>query len=266
MKYPPRMRAFRDRTLGLSAVIVAASLIVPLSPAISAPRCDPELPPLPGDRGYKFRGNRCEGFYNAPISGRDIELVALVRGNIRYELDPSAVIYVQVPKVSPVPHDSAVSVRAVALALHAYYRMDAVVPAGGVLQWPVKDVLLQAGLGANRIGVFGWLDSGAHRLFVPLGVTTSTAKAAAQPARLVVRSAVDTQRILWRSRRADSSDKNPPEWHVASPEPVRAGQPVVIELDTGPPARYHVEVSAQERTTSRWLSPLMIEMVLPGEP
>ena len=53
------------------------------------------------------------------------------------------------------------------------YRMDAILDPGPVLTWPVNDVLLPENISANRIGVFGWKETGQTKTYVPVRVSAS---------------------------------------------------------------------------------------------
>ena len=100
-----------------------------------------------------------------------------------------------------------VRVRAVALPLKTYYRMDAVLPEEGPLIWPLKDVLAPAGLVAEQIGVFGWSGSEIDKVFVPVrllaaddvaGAGSEQGGEQAPSAELLVRLANDAEKVLWR--------------------------------------------------------------------
>src|ERR1035441_5845473 len=76
--------------------------------------CD-QLQPLPGSFEYKDRGNRCEGFYVANVGIRTIDLISLIRGAIKYSLQPSVVL-----RVSTIPQSLPVHIRAVAIPPRTY--------------------------------------------------------------------------------------------------------------------------------------------------
>ena len=103
-------------------------------------RCD-SLEPIPeSSMQYKNRGNRCEGFYVANVGARNIDVVALTIGLLKYDLDKGVKLLISAPtQIRPV------HVRAVAIPPRTYYRMDADLDGGKVLEWPVDDVLRPAG-------------------------------------------------------------------------------------------------------------------------
>jgi hypothetical protein len=213
-------------------------------------RCEP-LRPLPGNLSqYKDRGNRCEGLYVADVGSRSVELVSLTLGVISYEMRPGVKLQVSAPG-----QNAAVHIRAVAKPAGTHYRMDALLAPGSVLLWPVDDVLLRESINASRLGVFGWKEGGADKIFVPVLVTPQSPAAVAplgEPARLCVRPSFDTQAVKWRCSQVEGgwcSTSGP--WQDAAGGSVDAGQPVEISLRalTGSDC---VEVAARSTTSRDW--------------
>jgi hypothetical protein len=131
--------------------------------------------------------------------------------------------------------------------------MDAVLFPGDALRWPVGSVLAPAKLGANRIGLFGWVDTPAGRVFAPMEITGAQAPDGGRELKLIVRSAVDTSEVLWRSLLIEE-DISPAAWQTAAERPLPAGHPIQIEIPGGPVGILRVEVAARERFGGEWSS------------
>jgi hypothetical protein len=224
-------------------------------------QCDHRLRPISGNAGYIWRGDRCEGFYVSPVAAMDLEVVSLLKGKLRFDLQPNVRLEVSAPSIAGVT-EGPVQVRAVALPLRTYYRMDAVLPPNRPLLWPVDALLLPWRLEANRIGMFGWVGAEADRTFVPLQAMQPGAPPPQGPLELVVRSSVDVETVKWRSSVASEPSSSPPRWLDAGATSVPAGRPVTIVLPDGPTAVLRVEVTAKERNSDRW-SLLNIRIIRP---
>src|ERR1043166_1414631 len=102
-----------------------------------------DLPALKDSQsGYQRRGDRCEGLYVANVGAHSLAAMSFSLGKIRFELDPAVRLQVSAPGQT-----QSINVRAVAIPPKTYYRMDAALPAGATMVWPVRDVLLKASLG-----------------------------------------------------------------------------------------------------------------------
>jgi len=240
--------------------------LITIRVAISAPadQCDSRLHPISGQAGYIWRGDRCEGFYVSPSAATDVELVSLLWGKLHFMLQPNAHLKVTAPNIAP--HvQGPVRVRAVALPLRTYYRMDAVLPTDRPLLWPVDAVLFPWRLEANRIGVFGWVGTEAEKTFVPLQVVQPGAPEPQGPVEMIVRLPVDVEIMKWRSSIESDELSSPSKWFDAATTPVPAGRPVTIVVPDGPVAVLHMEIAAKERHRDRWstLSIRMIRLALP---
>ena len=161
-----------------------------------------------------------------------------------------------------------VRVRAVALPLKTYYRMDAVLPEEGPLIWPLKDVLAPAGLVAEQIGVFGWSGSEIDKVFVPVrllaaddvaGAGSEQGGEQAPSAELLVRLANDAEKVLWRYKEGQKTS----DWMAAAAGDVAAGRTVVLSLPPGPATRLQIDVIAKRPDGDEWSS-LRLEVVRPG--
>ncbi|MFZ7124810.1 MAG: hypothetical protein ACOWWM_01485 [Desulfobacterales bacterium] len=232
-------------------------LLLILSPAAFSDPCDRSLSPFPGSGlGYGPIGNRCEGFYVSDISAGSLEVVSLVRGRLRFDWNPETVLEVSVsPEIREVVH-----VRAVAIPLRTYYRMDGDIRVGGKLVWPVKDILFPANLTPERIGIFGWTGAGADRVFVPLEVRQIDPPPPGRPptagTHLVIRATVDVDSYLWRTAPASGGHCRAfGKWLPVENAPIHAGAPVSIRIqeDSGRAARICLEVAAKSRRDAEWL-------------
>lgn len=211
-----------------------------------------DLPPLKDSpSGYQKRGDRCEGLYVANVGAHSLAAMSFSLGKIRFELEPSVRLQVSAPgQTQPI------NVRAVAIPPKTYYRMDAALPAGATMVWPVRDVLLRASLGDTRIGIFGWKGPETAKTLVPVRVVTQDAKSAtAKPAApfLTIEATFDAQQVKWRwaPARADGCQAFGP-WQNAIQHPVTASWPIAIKLDQLPAGVHCLETAAQSGGSTTW--------------
>jgi hypothetical protein len=212
--------------------------------------CD-GLVPAQGQIEYRWRQNRCEGFYRSNVSSGDLELVSLLVGRLGGETTRNA----QLEIVAPAVHRSLsgpVRIRAVAIPPRTYYRMDASVSPGGRLSWPLADVLLPAQLSMDRLGVFGWVDASPDRVFVPLRVVQSgqAPSAGKESIELRVRSASATDWVRWRAHIDGASPQDLPEWQEAA-RGLDAWKPVTVSLPSGSGAILRVDVRAKPQNSDQ---------------
>ena len=158
------------KRLGQATTLLAA-LVVTTAHSQQAQKCD-ALVPAQGQIEYRWRENRCEGFYRSNVSSGDLELVSLLVGRLTGDIAKNAQLEIVAPNIQR-SLGGPIHVRAVAIPPRTYYRMDAVLNPGTPLSWPVGDVLAPSQLSVDRIGVFGWVDASPERVFVPLRVVQS---------------------------------------------------------------------------------------------
>jgi hypothetical protein len=235
--------------LGLLCLVTLACASV----GSAEPPCDASLRPVQGTAGYAPRANRCEGLYVSPISAPGLELVSLLRGKIRYDLQPQARLIVQAPS-SPSVGSGRIQIRAVALPLKTYYRMDATLADSRQMVWPVGEVLFPLRLHQASIGAFGWVDNAGGRLFLPLRVTSEGSAAGQEPIEPIeigIRATTALDRLLWRVA-DESPSARPGVW-----DPVRgdfsAGKIITISLPEGPAGVLLVEVAGQLYGSQEWV-------------
>ncbi|MDH5232544.1 MAG: hypothetical protein OEY38_20995 [Gammaproteobacteria bacterium] len=146
-------------------------LLIWLSPSVYA-GCDASLTPS-DNLGYVQRGNRCEGFYIAKVSS-NISLVGLIRGKFHYELSKDEIISVSNTSMLAMT-PQVLHIRAQALPLKSYYRMDSILPSGNneVFHWPVASVLLKRNMDASQVAAFGWyLNANKSVVYFPLSFSS----------------------------------------------------------------------------------------------
>jgi hypothetical protein len=161
-------------------------------------QCDTDLTPVHDQQlKYKFRNNRCEGFYNSDITSYSLQLANLTCGQVSYTLSESEVI-----QVLPLfDNNCQVQIQASALHLRKYYRMDSEISSDKSLNWPVNEVLLPANLSANKIGVCGWIKSEDESIatVIPLKVNSlETPVSGCNKLLLIFTSNIDLDRITYR--------------------------------------------------------------------
>jgi hypothetical protein len=181
-------------------------------------------------------------------------------GELRFELEQDVRLVVSVPDDIRHMIKTPIQVRAVALPLGTYYRLDAQLPLEGSLAWPVAYVLLPAGLHAGRVGVFGWVVYNDEKLFIPLQVTHASQVPVRRPIRLVVRSPKDMESLVWRAYMPASEVQQLPEWIETTATLIPAGHPVPIVIPHGPTGIIRVEVAAKEANNDRWAT-LRIQII-----
>jgi len=235
---------------------------------VQAASCDPVLAPFPGsDLGYTSHGTRCEGFYVSNVSSESLEVVSVLYGNLHFDWRPDVVLEVSAPNFSK----GDVNIRAVAIPLKTYYRMDGTVSPEESMRWPIVDVVFPGRLTAQRLGEFGWVGTVSDKTFVPLRVTQKDIPKTA-PAKentyLMVRSSVDVDAVLWRySTAVGTRCSKFIEWQEQTDAPVNAGWPVTITLPerSAQKGNLCLEIAAKERDNDEWLS-LLIRIWRPSSP
>jgi hypothetical protein len=207
------------------------------------------LPPLrESQSGYQKRGDRCEGLYVANVGSHSLAAMSFSLGRIHYELKPSVRLEVSAPgQTQPV------SIRAVAIPPKTYYRMDAVLPAGESMVWPVRDVLLREKLDDSMIGIFAWKGPESAKTLIPVRVVTQGTTMKAGAPFLTIEASFDAQQVKWRwaPARNDGCLKFGP-WQNAIQHPVTASWPIAINLAELPAGVHCLETAAQSGGSATW--------------
>ena len=236
-------------------VAAAATILLVVSVRAQDELCDPGLDPIAGGLGYELRARnqRCEGLYESPVHAIGLEVVSLLHGRLDFDPATARHLTVAVPDAAVIGQNQ-VNVRAVALPLKTYYRMDARIPAGGSMLWPVHDILAPASLGPDRLGVFGWIGSESDKTFVPVSVVAEDAAGFAAGARveLGLRAPTDLESLVWRVSATHAEDR--PPWTDAVPGPVRAGQIMRLILPDDVRGLVDVEFAAKRPNLDQWLT------------
>lgn len=89
-------------------------------------------------------------------------VVSYLMGEFNFELRKDVVLEVSSAHIS----QDTIHVRAVAIPLETYYRLDGTIP----MSWPIGEVLHPAKLNARKLGVYGWIRSDPV-IYVPLRIT-----------------------------------------------------------------------------------------------
>ncbi|MEO1336797.1 MAG: hypothetical protein AAFV29_14215, partial [Myxococcota bacterium] len=206
------------------------------------------MKPAPGAIGYTWRGNRCEGFYESPISAPALSVVSVLVGKITYSLKDEAPLALEPPSC----HDGSVSVRAMSLRARTYYRMDATIAPDDRLAWPIKDILRRARLRPSVLGAYGFERKDRKTLYLPLRIH--------QPGRerdldvedkvsVAVRTGTALQTVKWR---VVDRTKLKKEWHTATHRPVPSQAIVRFDVPIVEPGVTTIEMAAEERATQSW--------------
>jgi hypothetical protein len=103
-------------------------------------------------------------------------------------------------------------------------------------------------LHADRVGVYGWIETQPEKLFVPLRIIPQGASLPQAPIEVIVRSSLDVEGLVWRMA-AENDD--PPPWQTAATN-VPAGHPVTIKLPEGPRTILRLEVAAKAENRAQW--------------
>jgi hypothetical protein len=246
-------------TLGIIFAVVV--MVAPGAIAQDQHKCAP-LQPVAGASGYKLRPGdvRCEGFYQSPVSGARVELFSLTSGGLNYDLQSDQVLYVTSPDVGAldVGKTRIVAVQAKALPLEKYYRMDATMPPGGTLAWPMSEVLTPERLTPGVIGVVAWLEREGKPIFVPVAVSPAKPRSITASVTAVFRSSVDLNQFQWRTR-PEGSTAQAPEWTSlgAGSSSLRAGRPLRFSFEL-PGGLTLLEIAARAINSDNWQTPRFI--------
>ena len=233
-----------------SAVIVfaAAALCCSIDSRAQDAKCK-DLPPLQGSQsGYQKRGDRCEGLYVSNVGSHSLAAMSFSLGKIRFDLSSAVQLQVSAPG-----QKQPVNIRAVAIPPKTYYRMDASLPAGGTMVWPVRDVLLRESLGDSRIGIFAWKGPDTAKTLVPVRVMAQDKPAASAAPVLIIEASFDAQLVKWRWAPArDDGCQAFGTWQNAIQHPVTASWPIAINLAQLPPGVHCLETVAQSGGSTTW--------------
>ncbi len=234
-------------------------------------QCRPILSPIDDDEfSYQIRkyGNsvRCEGFYRSPVSG-NLEVVSFLVGELNYNLNYDVILEVSSPM-----HLN-MNITAMAIPLGVFYRMGAELGKSSSLLWPLKDVIVPAGLYARLIGVFGWIKSGADKTYIPLRIrnTLNSNNQMLEDSTkiiLTIRSVTDVTNINWRilsyylnNRLVDLQQ----DWRRADINFAYAGDAIKIIIPNVYSGEIRIEIATQviNQNANDW-SNLILTLLVPN--
>ena len=198
---------------------------------------------------YQKIKNRCEGFYRSQVvSASRIDVIGVTKGKFSYDLDSAEVIKIS----SPLVMSKNVTVRAQAIPIKTYYRMDAIITDGGTISWHIEDVLLPNRLTSNKIRILGWYESDGNKVYVPIRtqakvnsiINDNSIYLTFRPTIKVI----NIQYSLYNYQAKESTG-----WQNPILSSCRSGMPINIRLvlDRG---LYHLVISAQvEDSEDEWI-------------
>ncbi len=213
--------------------------------------CDPSLLSVRGVLGYAFRktDSRCEGIYESPVSASGMKVVSVTLGRLEFNVDRDEGLVISLPDLSGLDID-AVRIRAVALPVRVYYRMDARLVVGETLHWPIGEVVGPLGLSDEQLGVYGWADRGGERIIIPVAVTREGSPNGGQEAVIItLRSHTELEHVVWRTISAEG---------IATPfeslidERVHGGDPIQLTLPPGSPGIIKLDLRGKWPDSDEW--------------
>jgi hypothetical protein len=215
--------------------------------------CD-NLTSAKGKYGYQPRTkqgvNRCEGFYISTISAKSLEMVSLLKGPAKFSLQDNTIIDVSSDVSNLVTGD--IHIRAVAKPVRTYYRMDATLQQGELLEWPAGEVLVPNKLSLEKLGILGWIESEEHKIFVPLKVKQKGENDISNDINLTVRARVDYEKIIYRvSKTIQEGQEETSEWEKIA-DSLYAGRSLTFKIPSGDNAILEVEIAAIQQNTGGW--------------
>lgn len=156
-----------------------------------------ELEPENSIYGYRERDGRCEGFYNANVSGFTIQVVSLTRGEISYASNSNERLQIA---AEPLANFQTIAVRGVNFSMNRNYRLDLNLEKGAVAEIPVKEVLQPNKISSQNLGLFGFVEKSGHRYYVPVIPMSALSKKVKVKDRLILQliSSVDVKSVTWR--------------------------------------------------------------------
>jgi hypothetical protein len=164
------------------------------------------------------------------------------------------VLVVAVPDVSRL-EATEVHVRARALPLGTYYRMDTTVATAKAIDWPLNAVIAPAGLDADSLGVIGWIEKGVTKIYVPVSVLPRGKSPAPQlPVIALFRSPIDIEEVRWRLWAPGTTEQSPPWQGLGgnARNTIRAGEPIRLQIAVSSPL-LNLEIAAKIANADEWL-------------
>jgi hypothetical protein len=215
-----------------------------LSKIISFGQCDNTLKPADNAQvAYKARGNRCEGEYSAQVGAPSLDVVGFTIGIFSYNLVPTESI-----KITNL--DTVINLRASAIPLNTYYRMDAVLSTGTTFTWDIKDVLLNLRIPSNSLGIYGWFGTERNKIFVPIKPISTTYDTSKHELYFIVRASTKVLKIEYRYSKIG---QNPGQYEQDNSS-FRTGEPITIKLPANLKGTYTIDIAALLQSNGNWIA------------
>ncbi|MCI5144281.1 MAG: hypothetical protein D3923_01850 [Candidatus Electrothrix sp. AR3] len=213
-------------------------------------QCDSELIPVDNPTiAYKKRKNRCEGFYQSPVSG-NLELVSLLYGRLEFDGKKDDMLHIVAPQIA----HRRIHIRAVGIPLKTYYRLDAQLHPDESLAWPL-DIVKKMNLRSADIGLLGQVvdEPGSY---TPL-LAKKGKGSPLIPLILVLRSSVDIGKVMWRlgSLKGQQCDQSKADWETIEPaweDRFFSGEAIELTLPSQQDD-FCFEFAAQPIGSAKWL-------------
>jgi hypothetical protein len=148
-------------------LLQCVAMIAPIVAAGADQRCG-ALKPTDDARGYRWRGDRCEGKYQADVNAQDLRLASF--SSLSSAFDPAGKASITLSWNSPATGNT--SIAAIDLRDRSYYQMDASTGATSFV-WST-DVLRSANITGRDLGIVAWTGSDMKRIYLPVAVNGST--------------------------------------------------------------------------------------------
>jgi hypothetical protein len=208
-------------------------------------QCDLTLSPSENTKiAYKTRGNRCEGAYAAKVGAPTLDVVGFTVGKFSYKLEKDEIITIE--NMS----GGNIFIRASAIPLHTYYRMDAALQKDKALTWEIKDVLLSLNIPSNLLGVYAWSGTEKNKLFSPVTALSSTTNKMDKNLYFLIRPSSKVLGVKYRYAR--DGENFPSYQNVVTSG--KAGEPILILLPENLSGKYHVDIAAMLESKSDWVT------------
>lgn len=216
--------------------------------------CDNDLIPTNNfPTQYRFRDNRCEGFYLKKVSSGTLNIVGLVKGPFQFKSEENEVINI----TSQIVNNQPVNVRAVGIPMRMFYRMDACIDPGKRFQWPIKDIVYKSKLSSQAIGVFGWYMKGKEMIYVPVTTTSTPAPVSeSKDILLYVRPSTRIRDLQWRfAEQNENGAYSRSTWRNPDmPKDVYPNDRAIqITLPSSTSQTIIVDISARRENNGDWL-------------
>lgn len=229
--------------------------------------CDSSLNPDQSKTlGYTIRKGdaRCEGLYRSPVSS-SLEIVGYRFGNSSLRSDKN-VLTVSAPPLNKISVKN-LNIRAEAIPLDTYYRMDTTVTEDQSFTWPLNEVVIPAGISPDELGIFGWFKKDSEKVLVPVSVyptgSTSLAKVDEQPLTIIIRPAVNVKEILWRTYPANSIPGS--NWNKLEKDNYPNRKHIKFIIPDGKTKIIGLEIVARLNNKSEWEDPQQFKIYRVGK-